>query len=38
MGVYFTYPMMGIVAGTIVSFILAFLWVLLLSPVMKLVK
>lgn len=35
LGVYYTYPLLGIVAGTIVSFALAFLWVVLLRPVMK---
>ncbi|MBE0647571.1 MAG: hypothetical protein IH596_07300 [Bacteroidales bacterium] len=35
LAVYYTYPLIGIVWGTIVSFILAFAWVALLRPVMK---
>jgi len=33
LGVNFTYPFIGIVAGTIVSFLMAFLWVVALRPV-----
>ncbi|NQV02264.1 MAG: DUF3147 family protein [Bacteroidia bacterium] len=35
LGVYFTYPVLGIVGGTVVSFVIAFLWVVMLRPVMK---
>lgn len=35
LGVAFTYPILGIVAGTIVSFILAFAWVVMLRPVIQ---
>lgn len=35
LGVSFTYPRMGVVLGTIVSFGSAFLWVLLLHPLIK---
>jgi len=38
LGVYFTYPVLGILAGTIVSFLLAFLWVVMLRPVMRVAK
>ncbi|PKK82439.1 MAG: hypothetical protein CVT49_13720 [candidate division Zixibacteria bacterium HGW-Zixibacteria-1] len=34
-GVYFTYPTLGIIRGTVISFVAAFVWVWLLSPVMK---
>ena len=34
LAVYFTYPVLGIIAGTIVSFVIAFLWVVMLRPVM----
>lgn len=34
-GVYFTYPTIGIVGGTIISFVAAFAWVLILSPMLK---
>ncbi|MEW5924142.1 MAG: DUF3147 family protein [Candidatus Zixiibacteriota bacterium] len=34
-GVYVTYPTLGIVWGTIISFVAAFAWVWLLSPVLK---
>ena len=33
--VYFTFPVFGIAMGTIISFVCAFLWVLLFSPVVK---
>ncbi len=35
LAVYYTYPLLGIIGGTIVSFILAFAWVAMLRPVMK---
>ncbi|MBN1199748.1 MAG: hypothetical protein JXA23_10385 [Bacteroidales bacterium] len=35
LAVYFTYPLIGIVAGTILSFILAFGWIVLLRPLMR---
>ncbi|MFC2101963.1 DUF3147 family protein [Bacteroidota bacterium] len=35
LGVYYTYPLLGIVWGTVVSFLLAFGWIALLRPVMK---
>ena len=35
LSVYYTYPLVGITFGTIISFIAAFLWVVLLRPVMK---
>ena len=38
LGVYYTYPLLGIIGGTIVSFILAFLWVVMLRPIMKIAK
>lgn len=31
--VYYTYPIFGIIAGTLVSFLAAFLWILMLRPV-----
>jgi len=33
LSVYFTYPSLGIVWGTIISFSMAFLWVALMRPV-----
>lgn len=38
LGVYYTYPLLGIVAGTMVSFLLAFGWIALLRPVMQRAK
>ena len=35
LGVYYTYPTLGIVWGTIISFCMAFLWVALMRPVIK---
>lgn len=33
LAVYFTYPLLGITLGTVLSFVLAFLWVLLFKPI-----
>ncbi|MFH1297213.1 MAG: DUF3147 family protein [Bacteroidota bacterium] len=38
LGVYFTYPLLGITAGTVISFVVAFLWVVLLRPVIKVAR
>ncbi|MCK5076811.1 MAG: DUF3147 family protein [Calditrichia bacterium] len=35
LAVYFTYPILGIVYGTIISFIIAFLWVWMFMPVVR---
>jgi len=34
LGIYYSYPVLGIVAGTVVSFLLAFLWIMLLRPLL----
>lgn len=33
--VFFTYPTLGVVLGTVVSFFAAFLWILMLNPILK---
>jgi len=35
LAVYLTYPTIGIIYGSLVSFVLAFIWVLLMNPVIK---
>lgn len=35
LAVYFTFPVFGVAAGTVLSFICAFLWVLMFRPVVK---
>lgn len=35
MAIYFTYPFYGIIYGTIISFIIAFIWIWLFLPIVK---